>query len=171
MSTASAEFTLSSMASAVKKSAADFARLAKLGLKRVYIGLESGHDPLLRFLKKPGQALDALQAVRAMKSGGVSVGLIVLLGAGGKQYAQAHVDDTAFLLNRMDLDADDLIYFSELVESEGNEYSRNAYAQNLIPLSAPERMAQGDEIESHLLFNLSNGTPHISRYDIREFVY
>ena len=43
----------------------------------------SGHDPLLRFLKKPGQAADALQAVRAMKAGGGAVGIIVLLGAGG----------------------------------------------------------------------------------------
>jgi hypothetical protein len=154
-----------------KKSATDFARLAQLGLKRVYIGLESGHDPLLRFLKKPGQALDALQAVRAMKSGGVAVGLIILLGAGGKQYARAHVDDTAFLLNRMDLDADDLIYFSELVESDEVEYTRDAYAQNLTPLTASERSAQSEEIESRLFFAPEMGTPHISRYDIREFVY
>jgi hypothetical protein len=154
-----------------KKSTADFARLAELGLKRVYIGLESGHDPLLRFLKKPGQALDALQAVRAIKSGGVAVGLIILLGAGGNQYARAHVNATAFLLNRMDLGADDLIYFSELVESDDIEYSRNAYAQNLTPLSPSERIEQGIEIESHLIFNPGNGIPHISRYDIREFVY
>jgi hypothetical protein len=165
-----------------KKTGADFARLAGLGLKRVYIGLESGHDPLLRFLKKPGQAIDALHAVRAMKSGGVSVGIIVLLGAGGKQYAQAHVADTTFLLNRMNLDADDLIYFSELVEAPpgGNasgdgespqlEYTRDAYAQNLVPLTPSERISQGEEIESGLLFDSAHGVPHISRYDIREFV-
>jgi radical SAM superfamily enzyme YgiQ (UPF0313 family) len=168
-----------------KKTAADFALLAAMGLKRIYIGLESGHDPLLRLLKKPGQAIDALHAVRAMKAGGVSVGIIVLLGAGGKQYAQAHVADTAFLLNRMDLDADDLIYFSELVETgssavsaspEGDEtplleYTRDAYAQNLTPLTSAQRIAQGEEIESLLFFNPDRGVPHISRYDIREFVY
>jgi hypothetical protein len=159
-----------------KKGPADFARLAALGLKRVYIGLESGHDPLLRFLKKPGQAADALQAVRAMKAGGVAVGIIVLLGAGGKQFAQAHVEDTAFLLNRMGLDADDLLYFSELIENADAEtplleYTRDAYANNLTPLSSAERIAQGAEIEARLLFNPDRGVPHISRYDIREFVY
>jgi hypothetical protein len=154
-----------------KKSPADFARLAELGLKRVYIGLESGHDPLLHFLRKPGQALDALQAVRAMKAGGVAVGIIVLLGAGGKQYDRAHVEDTAFLLNRMNLDAGDLLYFSELVEGEEMEYTRDAYAQNLTPLKPIERAAQGEEISSRLLFNPQRGSPHISRYDIREFVY
>ena len=154
-----------------KKTREDYARLAGAGLRRVYIGLESGHDPLLRFLKKPGQAADALQAVHAMKSAGVAVGVIILLGAGGKHYAPAHVADTITVLNQMRLDADDLLYFSELVENDGLEYTRDAYAADLQPLSADERAAQGEEIERALLFDDERGVPHISRYDIREFVY
>jgi hypothetical protein len=149
--------------SAEKKTAQDYALLAQRGLKRVYIGMETGHDALLQFLKKPGSAADAIQSVRAMKAGGVSVGLILLLGAGGKQYSQAHVRDTVAALNQMDLDADDLLYFSELVEDEGMQYTRDAYAQSLIPLSSPERIAQGDEIEGALHFSSQGGTPHISR--------
>ena len=38
-----------------KKSREDYAQLARLGLKRVYIGLESGDPELLRLLKKPGR--------------------------------------------------------------------------------------------------------------------
>ncbi len=154
-----------------KKTQADYAALARLGLRRVYIGLESGHDPLLRFLKKPGKAEDAVQAVRAMKAAGVAVGIIVLSGAGGKQFARAHTADTIAVLNRMELDADDLLYFSELVETEGLEYSRDAYAAALQPLSEAERIAQGEEIERALRFDEERGVPHISRYDIREFVY
>lgn len=154
-----------------KKSAADFARLGQLGLKRVYIGLESGHDPLLRFLKKPGRAQDALHAVRAIKAGGVAVGVIVLLGAGGALFDRPHVEDTVSLLNHMDLDADDILYFSELIEGSEMEYTREAYAQNLMPLTPGQRLAQGDEIEQRLLLDESRGVPHIARYDIREFVY
>ncbi len=154
-----------------KKTSQDFAVLAGLGLQRVYIGLESGHDPLLRFLKKPGQAADALQAVRAMKSAGVAVGIIALLGAGGQQYAHEHVADTIAILNQMPLDAEDLIYFSELVESEGIPYTRDAFSANLQPLTPAERLEQGEQIESALRFSPELGTPHISRYDIREFVY
>jgi hypothetical protein len=157
--------------SAEKKSTKDFAQLAALGLRRTYIGLESGHNPLLRTLKKPGQAEDAVQAVHAMKSAGVSAGVIVLLGAGGRQYASAHVQDTITILNRMNLDADDLIYFSELVEGDELEYTRDAYAQNMQPLTSAERLAQGDVIDAALRFNQQRGVPHISRYDIREFVY
>jgi hypothetical protein len=154
-----------------KKTAADFRALANLGLKRVYVGMESGSAPLLRLLKKPGQPEDVLQAVRAMKEGGVSVGIIVLLGAGGKQHHRAHVDETITALNAMRLDMDDLVYFSELIESEGMEYTRDAYANRLEPLTPAERVAQGEEIEARLRFSVQSGSPHISRYDIREFVY
>lgn len=154
-----------------KKSTTDYSALAGLGLQRVYIGLESGHDPLLRFLNKPGQAEDAIRAVHAMKSAGVAVGVIILLGAGGQQFADAHTAATIHALNRMQLDADDLIYFSELVETEGLQYTRDAFTAELQPLSAGQRSAQGEVIERALRFDAVRGTPHISRYDIREFVY
>ena len=154
-----------------KKTAADYALLAQRGLKRVYVGLESGNADLLKFLKKPGRPEDVVQAVKAMKAGGVSVGVIVLLGAGGRTYDRAHVRDTIQALNAMELDMDDLVYFSELIEDEGLEYTRDAYRENLRPLTPAERLAQGDEIEQALVFGDESGVPHISRYDIREFVY
>ncbi|HML22765.1 MAG TPA: radical SAM protein, partial [Aggregatilinea sp.] len=154
-----------------KKSASDYATLRERGLKTVYIGMESGHAPLLKFLKKPGQPEDVVEAVRAIKAGGVSVGVIVLLGAGGQQYAAAHVRDTIDAINAMGLDMDDLIYFSELVVSEGMDYARDAYDAGLTPLTPEERIAQGEQIERGLRFSPDGGVPHISRYDIREFVY
>jgi radical SAM superfamily enzyme YgiQ (UPF0313 family) len=154
-----------------KKTPGDFRRLAEGGMRRVYVGLESGSPALLRFLKKPGAPEDALRAVQAMKAGGLAVGVIVLLGAGGHTYAKEHVRETVRTINAMQLDADDLIYFSELVESEGLPYVQAAYQAGLQPLSQQERLAQGEEIEAGLKFSQQGGTPHISRYDIREFVY
>lgn len=154
-----------------KKTAVDYAELARRGMKRVYIGMESGSAELLRFLKKPGRPEDVIQAVRAMKDGGLAVGIIVLLGAGGHFYEQMHVRETIAAINQMQLDLDDLIYFSELIEDEGLEYTRDAFKQQLRPLTQKERIAQGEEIEAGLRFSAVRGTPHISRYDIREFVY
>jgi hypothetical protein len=154
-----------------RKRSADYAELAQRGLKRVYIGMESGSEELLRFLKKPGKPQDVLQAVRAIKSGGVDVGIIVLLGAGGHTYARRHIADTVRLINQMDLDLNDIIYFSELIESESLSYVTDAYQSMLKPLTSQERIAQADAIESQLIFSERGGTPHISRYDIREFVY
>lgn len=154
-----------------KKRSQDYRQLAHLGLKRVYIGMESGHEPLLKFLHKPGSPQDVIQAVQAMKTGGVAVGIIILLGAGGQKYAQPHVRDTIQALNQMPLDLDDLVYFSELIESEGLPYTQDAYRENLRPLSHQDRIGQQVQIEAGLVFSSSGGTPHISRYDIREFVY
>ncbi len=154
-----------------KKSTEDYALLAQKGLVRVYVGLESGNKSLLQFLKKPGEPADAIKAVRAMKAGGLAVGVIILLGAGGQQYASGHVQDTIAVLNAMQLGMDDIIYFSELVVDEGLEYAQDAYQAGLKPLSPEERIAQGEAIERGLRFSHAGGTPHISRYDIREFVY
>ena len=152
-----------------KKTADDYAQLAALGLKRVYIGMESGHAPLLRFLNKPGAPEDVLHTVEAMKAGGVAVGVIVLIGAGGHFYAEAHVRDTIALINQMPLDSRDIIYFSELVVTEDMPYARDAAAANLKPLTHAECVAQESAIRAGLRFRKSK--PLISRYDIREFVY
>lgn len=157
--------------SGVKKDRRDYQLLAERGLKRVYVGLESGNEALLRFLKKPGKPGDAVHAIQAMKAAGVPVGVIILLGAGGKKYARQHILDTIEALNSMRLDADDLIYFSELVVNEGMDYVKDAYQAGLAPLSEQERSQQAEVIERGLSFSAGGGVPHISRYDIREFVY
>jgi hypothetical protein len=157
--------------SAEKKSPRDYKTLAGLGLERVYVGMESGNAGLLEFLKKPGKPQDAVHAVQSMKAAGVAVGVIVLLGAGGQAFAQDHVRDTVEAINAMCLDLNDIIYFSELITSEGMQYVQDAYQSQLNPLDPQERIAQGEAIERGLKFSRRGGTPHISRYDIREFVY
>lgn len=154
-----------------KKSVDDYRALRAAGLERVYVGLESGSADLLRFLRKPGEPKDAIHAVRALKAAGVAVGVIVLLGAGGREYAGAHVRDTISTLNAMPLDMNDILYFSELVVSDGLEYARDAFQAGLQPMTADERVAQEDMIRDGLRFDEARGAPHMSRYDIREFVY
>ncbi len=153
-----------------KKKAKDYAILKTFGVEKIYIGLESGDDQLLQFLKKPGKAQDVLNAVKEIKKGGLSVGVIILLGAGGKQYQEQHIKNTVKLINQMNLDADDLVYFSELIENSTMEYTKNAYQNNLIPLTPLEREKQGQIMQQQFKFK-GNDVPHISRYDIRDFVY
>ncbi len=70
----------------------------------------------------------------------------------------------------MDLDADDIVYFSELIEHEGLAYSQNAFMKNLEPLTSDQRLEQRYLIEKELKF-IGYDSPHISQYDIRDFVY
>lgn len=150
-----------------RKSIEDYRVLADLGLKRVYIGLESGHDPLLRFVKKPGQAQDAIETVHAIKSAGINVGVIVLIGLGGDRFVNDHPRDTVTVINEMALSTGDLIYFSDLVEEAGTPYPLIAAQQDIRALNADERAAQRAAIRAGVNLNGAK----ISNYDVREFVY
>ncbi len=152
-----------------RKRAADFAELAARGLRRVYIGLESGDADLLRFLGKPNTPEDALQLARTVKAGGVAVGIVILAGAGGDKFADRHVRRTAELLNAMPLDADDLVYFSELVDYAGSTYSALAREQNIRPLTVEEIEAQMAQLRAG--FHFGEPAPKVSYYDVREFIY
>jgi hypothetical protein len=152
-----------------KKSAADYRTLSHLGLRRVYIGLESGHDPLLAFVRKPGSVADAVETVHRIKDAGVQVGIIVMTGLGGDRFAAGHVAGTVAAVNQMQLGEGDLIYFSDLVEIAGTAYPRVAAREAVHPLSAEDRRAQREAIRTGLRFG--GPGPRFATYDIREFVY
>ncbi|MDW8213810.1 MAG: radical SAM protein [Roseiflexaceae bacterium] len=152
-----------------KKSVEEYARLGALGLKRVSIGLESGHDPLLEFVQKPSSAADVAETVAALKQAGIAVSLIILIGLGGDRFAAGHVADTIALLNRLPLDAGDIIYFSTLVERARAPYSVRAAEAGIRPLDNAELHAQRQAIVAGLRFE-SPG-PQIAMYDIHEFIY
>ncbi len=151
------------------KTAGDYAALRAKGLGRVYVGLESGHDPLLAFVRKPASAEQAIETVRAVKSGGAEAGVIVMIGLGGRTFAEGHVRDTVAAVNRMGLGAGDLIFFSELVESPGTAYPAAAAAANIEPLDRDARAAQIEAIRAGLAFE--GRPPQMARYDVEEFVY
>ncbi len=153
-----------------RKRAEDYRALAELGLRRIYIGMESGDAELLRLLHKPGTPEDVLAAVAAMKAGGVAVGVIILVGAGGERFAEAHIRNTTVLLNAMPLDADDIIYFSDLVITEDLPYAQQAREADLRPLDQAGLDAQRRAIISGLRFR-PPCAPRLSRYDIRAFIY
>jgi len=152
-----------------RKTTAEYRLLSHLGLRRVYIGLESGHDPLLVFVRKPGSAADATETVRAIKSAGVQVGVIVMTGLGGAQFADGHERDTVAIINAMGLGEGDLVYFSDLVEVPSTSYPVMAADAQIVRLTREERRQQQNRIRSGLRFE--DAPPQFATYDIREFTY
>ena len=152
-----------------RKSAADYAELRRRGLGRVYVGLESGHDPLLAFVRKPASRQQVVETVRAIKSGGAQVGVILMVGLGGRAFAEGHARDTVAAVNEMGLGAGDLLFFSELIEIPGTVYPKAAAAADIEPLSPEERLAQAEAIRAGLRFE--GPPPQTAKYDVREFIY
>ena len=147
----------------------EWAALRDLGLERVHVGIETGHDPLLEFMNKPGSAAEALDLVATLKAAGLGVAVIVMCAVGGERYAAAHGSDTARLLSVMPLTAGDIVYLSPFVEHPASEYARKAREEGVRPLddSATERQY------ARFRDAVREAHPGVraSRYDIREFVY
>jgi hypothetical protein len=153
------------------KDAGDYAALAQRGVRRVYIGLESGDDDVLRFLAKGSNAGDACQAVQAIKAGGIDVGVILMAGVGGRAFARRHERSSIAALNSMNLGEHDIVYFSPFMDFPGSEYSRLAAGMGVEALSAAEMDAQIAAIRSGLRYPDPGHPPKIALYDIREFIY
>lgn len=154
-----------------QKRAADFAALAERGLRRVYVGLESGDAGLLKFLGKPNTPDDVVRLVKECKAGGVAVGIMILVGAGGAQFEQAHIQHTTELVNALPLDEHDLIYLSELVDFPNSAYSEHTAEAGIQPLGLEEIAYQKQALRRALVFHDPAHAPRVSAYDIREFVY
>ena len=155
--------------SGARKTTAEYRLLGHFGLRRVYVGLESGHDALLAFVRKPGSSADAAETVRALKAADVQVGVIVMVGLGGRPFAVGHERDTIGTLNAMGLGEGDLVYFSDLVDVPSTSYPALAADAAIAPLSPGERRQQQDRIRAGLRF--AGAPPQFASYDIREFTY
>ncbi|HXF81720.1 MAG TPA: radical SAM protein [bacterium] len=150
------------------KTIEEFQALRQQGLRRVYLGLESGDDTLLRWLNKPQQAAHAVEVVRTLKAAGLAVGVILMVGVGGDRFAAAHVEASRRLLAALPLDDGDLVYLSVLQSPPGGDYERAAREAGIHPLSSEALAAQLDALRAAA--SRQHG-PRVAPYNIADFVY
>ncbi len=153
-----------------RKSVADFKDLQRLHLRRVYLGVETGCDELLQWMNKSAHPEQVLDVVANLKSAGIQVGIILLVGVGGDRYEQTHVSQTLKLVNSLSLGHGDLIYLSPLKTTEDDLYSRKMTEQGINSLSGEKIQNQLTEIRMGIQRKDSH-SPQVALYDIREFVY
>ena len=73
----------------------------KLGLSRLYLGLESGHDPTLKAIGKGVTSEAMITAGQRVRAAGIFVSVTCLLGIAGSSQSLEHAEATAAVLNRM----------------------------------------------------------------------
>ncbi len=135
----------------------DLKSLAKSGLRKVYIGLESGSNPIRRQLNKPASGRDAVEAVRKLKRAGLRVGIIVLLADFARNNA-SHIQDTIHVVRGMKLSKGDVLFFSPFVDKRFPNRPLSRIAQ------------QWRAIRSRIQLPSPPAGPVQAVYDIREFV-
>jgi len=153
----------------LKKSTKDFKQIKSHGVKRVYLGVESGNNDLMLFLNKHQLNKDIIELTYNLKKGDINVGIILLIGAGGSKYSKEHLLDSIKLLEQLPLGKGDIIYLSELYETNSN-YKKSMAEQN-IPLPTRKEIRRwSNEFKSDLKKQYSKDV-QISVYDINQFFY
>ena len=84
------------------KSLEELTTLRNRGLRIVYLGLESGHDEVLRRVHKNTTAAEMIEAVRRAQAAGIRVSVIALLGLGGPELSREHAEATGRVVSAMD---------------------------------------------------------------------
>jgi len=77
----------------------DLSRMARAGLSRLHVGLESGDDAVLRFQRKGGSRRIMIASGKAVREAGIELSHYVLLGVGGEDRWREHVEQTLVALN------------------------------------------------------------------------
>jgi len=153
----------------LKKSTKDFKQIKSHGIKRVYLGVESGNNDLMLFLNKHQLNKDIMELTYNLKKGDINVGIILLIGAGGSKYSKEHLSDSIKLLEQLPLGKGDIIYLSELYETNSS-YEKSMAEQN-IPLPTRQEIRQwSNEFKSELKKQYPKDV-QVSVYDINQFFY
>ncbi|MGV3525196.1 MAG: radical SAM protein [Candidatus Sericytochromatia bacterium] len=149
------------------KSQAQLAALRAEGLERVYLGIESGDAELLAFLEKPGSPGIMQAECQKMKAAGLSLGLILMVGVGGENFAVQHRQASLNWLKTLPLDSHDRIFLSEFVPHPDQPYVSKAMAKGIRPLSSAELQHELAQWRSAL----SALPARIVPYHLQEFIY
>jgi len=86
---------------AARKSVEELRMMKEAGLTRIHIGMESGHDPLLRFIRKGVTAADHVEGGRRIVEAGISLCEYVMPGLGGVRWSKEHAEASARVINEI----------------------------------------------------------------------
>ncbi len=86
------------------KSEEELVRLREMGLRIIYMGIETGDDPTLDVIGKGADSQRMLDMGKKVKRAGIKLSVTVLLGIAGKERSLAHANATGRLLTAIDPD-------------------------------------------------------------------
>ena len=140
----------------------DLRKLVKRGLQRIYFGLESGSRQVLQLLDKPFVPAEFRDSFRLCRQAGAAVGIIILLGAGGRDYFTEQIEETVRLLNGLDIGEEDRIFLSPLAEGKVGW----APGGDVEALTGEEKLKQAELLKEKIDYPLP-----VAGYDVEDFMY
>ena len=116
-----------------KRNHVDWDQLGARGLVRLSIGVESGDNEVRGIWGKQWKDEDLRSTVTDLKTAGIAVSLLTLIGAGGSEFAETHLRKTSELIQALGLSDGDHVFLLDEREIRGSL----APMQNLTQLEGP----------------------------------
>ncbi|MDD2702807.1 MAG: radical SAM protein [Candidatus Omnitrophica bacterium] len=85
----------------IRKSDREMQAICQAGLNKLYCGMESGSDKVLKKVNKGVTAADISTSGRRAKDAGMSISEFIILGLGGQELWEEHARETAGVLNEI----------------------------------------------------------------------
>ena len=147
----------------LRKSEEELATLYRKKLGIIYIGLESGHDKILRRVKKGATTAEMIEAVRKAQASGFKMSVIGILGLGERKLSREHAIATGQVVSAMDP-----AYFSllTLLVMPGTKLHRQWRASKFVLMEPLEMLKEMRLMIQHLegLTHCIFRTNHASNY-------
>jgi radical SAM superfamily enzyme YgiQ (UPF0313 family) len=81
------------------KSEEELKELRSLGLKLLYIGIETGDDELLKLINKGETFNSTVDGILKAHNAGIDTSIMIINGLGGKKYSEPHALKSAEIIN------------------------------------------------------------------------
>ncbi|RJX28013.1 MAG: radical SAM protein [Dethiobacter sp.] len=140
----------------------ELVELRQAGLNIVYLGVETGNEELLAWIRKGATRQEVSEAGRRAREAGLILSVTVINGLGGREKMAVHARDTATLINEIDPDYLGLL---TLMVCQGTSLARQVQ-KNLFQVPEPMEILKEIEmmIEPLELSNCVFRCNHASNY-------
>ncbi|MFA5118936.1 MAG: radical SAM protein [Candidatus Omnitrophota bacterium] len=85
----------------IRKSVQEMRAICEAGLNKLYCGMESGSDKVLKKVNKGATSADISTSSRRAKEAGMSISEFIILGLGGQELWEEHARETARVLSEI----------------------------------------------------------------------
>ncbi|MCG8617366.1 MAG: radical SAM protein [Desulfobacterales bacterium] len=141
----------------VKKSPEAIKKIADAGLNKLYCGMESGSEQVLKKVKKGITPESIIRSARMARDAGMETTQFIILGLGGKELSRDHALETARVLNAANPDQ---IRLLTIGVKEGSGLARQM-AEGVFTLPSEAEMIAEQRL---LLENLEGITSHYANH-------
>jgi radical SAM superfamily enzyme YgiQ (UPF0313 family) len=144
------------------RSQGEMTELKDLGLKMIYMGVESGSDEILRKIKKGVDSRQVIEAGKKIKNSGIKLSATFISGIGGKKYWRENAVESARVINSMHPDYVGLL---TLMVEDDTELCRDVSSGKFQLLNPREVMLETRELIKDIdISNCVFRSNHASNY-------